>query len=228
MRSFLSICLLLTLLITTPLAAAVEPTRLHDLKPGEILLPDKLPPPIILDNLTIPAEAVALLQNAASHCENYFGQFSFDTKHLTIIDLNSDTKPDYILSTKGYICTDPRATYRGASGEHYYFLISSGPNQQLQLFPDNVRAYDMRIAHYHARYPVVVLTTPCTPTRKILKNYGETHLRWRRDHMAVILRNHFCLLPGTTTPPPALDEPDIIEKPPENPPCAAISSCPSP
>lgn len=178
-------------------------------------LPRKLPPPLTVETppLTIPGEIVAVLQQDAARCTALDGTFSLDTNHLTRLDLNNDGHEDYILSSKGYICTDRRGTFRGTRGEEYYFFVSSGRNHALELFNDNIRAFDMRVTNLHPRYPVIVFATPCERGPRILRNYGETHMRWRGNRMGIVARNIGC---HPVTAPTGGRTPPILQKPEHN------------
>ncbi|MBU0800849.1 MAG: hypothetical protein KKA05_07565 [Alphaproteobacteria bacterium] len=192
---FKKLFIIAALSILLPLSAhAKDPTP----------LPYPLPPAMVINNvtppLTIPGEVVTQLQKGAEHCSRFFGTFNFDIKHLTLIDLNDDKRTDYILSSKGFLCSDKRGINTGIEGDSYYFFVSSGPNGALQLFDLDIKAFEMKIEQ-DDRPPSISLTTPCTKSKAVLRNYGQTIVRWRKDEMDITGRNIGCLDDRTTAAP---------------------------
>lgn len=137
----------------------------------------------------LPPEIIIELQRNAIVCERVFSTFGLDLRHLTQTDLTGDGLPDYVLSSRGFLCNGQHNEFKNIRGDNYYFFIATPGGGYLRQELD-VRAYNMRIDP-GMNPPYVHFTVACARHRGT-GNFGETRVRWQRDHMDVRGREMGC------------------------------------
>jgi hypothetical protein len=137
----------------------------------------------------LPPEIIVELQRNATVCERVFSKFGLDLRHLTHTDITGDGLPDYILSSRGFLCNGTHNEFKNIRGDNYYFFIAMPGGGYLRQELD-IRAYNMRI-DAGMKPPYIYFTVACT-RRPGTGNFGETRVRWQRDHMDVRGRDMGC------------------------------------
>lgn len=137
----------------------------------------------------LPPEIIIELQRNAIVCERVFSKFGLDLRHLTHTDLTGDGVPDYVLSSRGFLCNGAHNEFKNIRGDNYYFFIATPGGGYMRQELD-IRAYNMRI-DAGMKPPYIYFTVAC-PHRRGTGNFGETRVRWQRNHMDVRGRNMGC------------------------------------
>lgn len=134
--------------------------------------------PLAHAHVPLPPEIILEWQNAAVTCQSRGQTFSYDMRYLVTQDVTTDSLPDYIISTAGYMCDNDHAAFNDPLG-HTYHIFRAGADGRYTRYTPQFRAYELTIEPRSDRR-FLNFRVACDPSLKSDRR-GVTRLEWEYD-----------------------------------------------